>query len=61
MEGVNVLTIRAAAAELKERRESVALRLARKELTAATINGRPAVLDDVTFRRMQRKVRRAAA
>lgn len=61
MEGVGVLTIREAATRLRARREKVSLLLALNELTPATINDRPAVLDDVTFRRLQRKAKRVAA
>ena len=61
METVAVLTVRAAADKLDRRREAVHLMLARGELSPATINGRPAVLDDITFRRMARKARKAAA
>lgn len=57
---VKVLTIREAAARLDERPESVALKVARGELTAAAINDRPAVLDDLTFRRMFKKAQRKA-
>jgi hypothetical protein len=59
MEGLAVLTVNEAAGRLKQRREAVALLLARKELTPATINGRLAVLDDITFRAMQRKAKKA--
>jgi hypothetical protein len=59
MEGLAVLTVNEAAGRLKQRRETVALLLARKELTPATINGRLAVLDDITFRAMQRKAKKA--
>ncbi len=53
METVSVLTIREAASRLVRRREAVQLLVARGELTSATINDRPAVLDDLTFRRMK--------
>lgn len=61
MEGVAVLTITAAAAKLEQRREIVSLMLARKELAGATINGRPAVLDDAAFRQAARKAKRRKA
>jgi hypothetical protein len=58
---VKVLTVREAAARLGARPEAVALKLARAELTPATINDRPAVLDDITFRRLLRKSAKVAA
>ena len=61
MSEVGVFTISAAAIRLDLRREYVSLLLARKELTPATINERPAVLDDLRFRRLARKARKVAA
>ncbi len=61
MAGVAVLTITAAASRLGVRRESVALMLARQELTPATINGRDAVEHDMAFRRLVKAAKRKVA
>jgi hypothetical protein len=60
MPDVAVLTVTEAASRLDERRETIPVLVARGELTPATINGRPAVVDDAKFRRAQRRAATAA-
>jgi hypothetical protein len=56
-----VLTIRTAARRLGTRSETVHLMLVRGDLTSAQINDKPAVLDDLAFRRAARKAAKEAA
>ena len=51
----SVLTVRKAADRLGVHKDGIAKRLLRKELTPAKINGRPAVLEDSRFRRVERE------
>jgi hypothetical protein len=58
---VKVLTMREAARRLRRSRPQVSNLLVAGKLTAATINDRPAVADDATFRRVARAVQQEAA
>lgn len=61
MKGIAVLTIRHTASKLNVSRTIVPVMLAAGELTPATVNGRPAVLDDLALRRAIRRAQKVAA
>lgn len=61
MPDVHVLTMKRAADRLRTYPQDIANRLALRQLTPATIDGRPAVLEDDDFRRAEAEIAEAAA
>jgi hypothetical protein len=61
MEPVEVLTPQAAAGRLGVSRHVLLTRLASRELTPATVDGKPAVVVDKAFRRAEKATATAAA
>jgi hypothetical protein len=57
---VRVLTLREAARRLDRPRPHISIMLASGKLTPASINDRPAVADDLTFRRLARQAQKQA-